>query len=248
MTHNTMAMRTAMACLLLAGSTASAAPLFLEGFDGTRWPPTSWQISNAAGTPATWNLNSTWGDVNYTGCTGAAAMISSAGAPRYSYNCTLSSTYIQLPAAATALELRFATVLETWSGDETADVDISSDLGVTWTNAFRWKAVDHLEGQQAVSLMPYLGKYIRVRFHYYNTINQAWDLYWQIDDFRIVVPLAGDVNKDDTVDVIDLLTLIDAFGSATGQTNYNPACDFNGDGTVDVLDLLDMVGNFGQSS
>jgi hypothetical protein len=57
----------------------------------------------------------------------------------------------------------------------------------------------------------------------------------------------GDVNGDHSVDVVDLLWLVDAFGSVTGDANYNPDCDFNSDGSVDVVDLLYMVENFGKS-
>ncbi len=58
----------------------------------------------------------------------------------------------------------------------------------------------------------------------------------------------GDVNGDGAVDVIDLLWLIDAFGTYTGDAKYNPACDFNGDGAVDVIDLLYMIDNFGKGA
>jgi hypothetical protein len=49
------------------------------------------------------------------------------------------------------------------------------------------------------------------------------------------------------VDVVDLLTLVDAFGSLNGDPNYDPTCDFNNDNAVDVVDLLDLVGNFGRT-
>jgi hypothetical protein len=39
---------------------------------------------------------------------------------------------------------------------------------------------------------------------------------------------------------------VDAFGSVTGDANYNPASDFNSDGSVDVVDLLILVENFGK--
>ncbi len=63
----------------------------------------------------------------------------------------------------------------------------------------------------------------------------------------LVYKLVGDVNEDLSVDVIDLLYLVDAFGTVSGDSNYNPACDFNDDGSVDVLDLLDMVYSFGKT-
>jgi formylglycine-generating enzyme required for sulfatase activity len=64
--------------------------------------------------------------------------------------------------------------------------------------------------------------------------------------FRVVqAPIPGDVDGDWHVDVVDLLFLVDAFGSMTGDANYDTRCDFNNDGTVDVVDLLDLVYNFG---
>jgi len=64
--------------------------------------------------------------------------------------------------------------------------------------------------------------------------------------FRVSqVPEPGDVDGDGHVDVVDLLYLVDAFGSVTGDANYDPRCDFNSDGGVDVVDLLILVENFG---
>jgi hypothetical protein len=56
---------------------------------------------------------------------------------------------------------------------------------------------------------------------------------------------AGDVDGDGYVDVVDLLYLVDSFGSAAGDANYDPRCDFNHDDAVDVVDLLTLVENFG---
>ncbi len=58
--------------------------------------------------------------------------------------------------------------------------------------------------------------------------------------------LPGDANGDGHVDVIDLLALIGAFGTYSGDAKFDPACDFNNDGTVDTIDLLTLVANFGQ--
>lgn len=59
--------------------------------------------------------------------------------------------------------------------------------------------------------------------------------------------LVGDVNGDGSVDVVDLLYFVDAFGSVAGDATYDPRCDFNNDGGVDVVDLLMLVENFGRS-
>jgi hypothetical protein len=63
---------------------------------------------------------------------------------------------------------------------------------------------------------------------------------------RIAITIVADVNSDGGVDVIDLLYLVDAFGSVPGDPNYNPDCDFNHDDSVDVVDLLMLVENFGK--
>jgi hypothetical protein len=67
------------------------------------------------------------------------------------------------------------------------------------------------------------------------------------DSVNVRVYMLADANRDDMVDVVDLLTLVDAFGSLNGDPNYDPTCDFNNDNAVDVVDLLDLVGNFGRT-
>jgi hypothetical protein len=57
-------------------------------------------------------------------------------------------------------------------------------------------------------------------------------------------PIAGDVNGDGSVDVVDLLYLVAAFGTIRGDAAFNPACDFNNDGSVDVVDMLSLVQNW----
>lgn len=46
-----------------------------------------------------------------------------------------------------------------------------------------------------------------------------------------------DLNGDGCVDEADEDILREAFGSAKGDPNYNPACDFNGDGLVNSADF-----------
>jgi hypothetical protein len=67
------------------------------------------------------------------------------------------------------------------------------------------------------------------------------------DSINVRVCMLADSNQDDAVDVVDLLTLVDAFGSIAGDPNYDSTCDFNRDDAVDVVDLLDLVDNFGRA-
>ncbi len=62
----------------------------------------------------------------------------------------------------------------------------------------------------------------------------------------VPVYMMADANHDSHVDVADLLCLAGAFGSLSGDPNYNPACDFNGDNRVDVSDLLAIARNWGR--
>jgi hypothetical protein len=61
----------------------------------------------------------------------------------------------------------------------------------------------------------------------------------------ITATIAGDVDNDGCNDVVDLLYLVDAFGSATGDPLFNAESDFNSDGFIDVVDLLTLVETFG---
>jgi hypothetical protein len=58
--------------------------------------------------------------------------------------------------------------------------------------------------------------------------------------------LVCDINQDGEIDVVDLLYLVEAFGTVGGDAGYDPQCDFNEDDSVDVVDLLTLVENWPQ--
>ena len=70
------------------------------------------------------------------------------------------------------------------------------------------------------------------------TINANLEIY-QVEN-----PCYEDVNADGTVDVSDLLTVIDNWGPCDGCTEEIPG-DVNYDDIVDVTDLLKIVGSWG---
>lgn len=85
----------------------------------------------------------------------------------------------------------------------------------------------------------------------FDTVDSAYNNYrgWQVDRVRIEVTslecedpqiCVGDLNNDGSVDVIDMLALMDNWG-ACGSC----AADLNGDGVVDVMDLMELMNAWG---
>ncbi len=63
--------------------------------------------------------------------------------------------------------------------------------------------------------------------------------------WAVPAAIAGDIDGDGHVDVIDLLYLIQGFGTLEGGPGFEPWDDLNDDGAVDVIDLLIMISTFG---
>jgi hypothetical protein len=68
-----------------------------------------------------------------------------------------------------------------------------------------------------------------------------------LDNVYIKVRIMGDINGDDTVDMLDIAIVARAFGSYPGHPRWNPQADLNGDGVVDMIDLAMVAINFGKT-
>ncbi len=64
------------------------------------------------------------------------------------------------------------------------------------------------------------------------------------DTVAVRVYMTGDINRDDSVNVIDLLMLAGAWNTTQNDPSYDPHCDLNDDGAVNVMDLLLLANNW----
>jgi hypothetical protein len=66
-------------------------------------------------------------------------------------------------------------------------------------------------------------------------------------DGYVLVTIPGDINGDRDVNILDIVKIADAYGTAQGQLNYLPNCDIDGDGDIDIIDIVIAAGHYGQS-
>jgi hypothetical protein len=60
----------------------------------------------------------------------------------------------------------------------------------------------------------------------------------------VVVSILGDVNGDGTVNILDAITLGNAFLAAPSSSNWNANADVNGDNVVNILDAIILANHF----
>jgi parallel beta-helix repeat protein len=64
----------------------------------------------------------------------------------------------------------------------------------------------------------------------------------------LVVTIAGDINRDGTVDIYDAIVLAGAYSSTPGSPNWNANVDLNSDNIVDIYDAILLANNFGKTA
>jgi hypothetical protein len=68
-----------------------------------------------------------------------------------------------------------------------------------------------------------------------NTLNQS-----------IFLTLAGDIDADFDVDIFDIVTITDAYGSQAGEPTYEPNYDLIFDDEINIFDIVVAVNNYGE--
>ncbi len=170
--------------VLTADQAACSAPGYewigVHELFATTITPTNWLVSGVG-----WRFNNPGGRQNLTGGTGSFAIADSDDAgPGVNMNTELRSPQMNLSTVTTPA-LTFRTDFNYFDGgsSEVADVDVSVDDGSTWSNV--WRKTASYRGPQTVSInLPQAAgqSQVRVRFHYYNAV---WDAWWQVDDVSL---------------------------------------------------------------
>ncbi len=156
--------------------------IFSENFDSGI--PSSWTVSDNAGTGAVWTeVNNYYGStLNGT----PFAMADSDGAGSVDMDTSLESPTIDLSSVSVDVFLRFEHYFKYYSGggNEQGDVDVFD--GTNWitvysvnTDTGNWGAPDI----QLINITPYANANFKVRFHYYNA---NYDWYWAVDNVEII--------------------------------------------------------------
>jgi len=156
----------------------AGAPSLNQSFDGTALP-TGWTITPNSGNTA-WLFNDPKTRGNQTGGAGGFAIADSDNAGSVAMNAVLQSPQLDF-SNNQAVELTFKTFFKLYK-QATADVDISSDGGQTWTNV--WRKTADFKGEVKLDVSAQAGgkSNVLLRFRYYNA---NFDWYWQIDDVQM---------------------------------------------------------------
>jgi hypothetical protein len=156
------------------------------------WPPAGWSIvDNIVGTSLNWDLETAYSDSNYTGGSGHAATVDSDANSGVPYDTELRTPSLNLSTFANT-QLSYKLNYQDYSfGQETFDVDISTDGGTSWTNLKRytidqgsWYSTPGVT--ENISLAPYASETnVKLRWRYYSIDEFPNDWYAQIDDVQI---------------------------------------------------------------
>jgi uncharacterized repeat protein (TIGR01451 family) len=159
--------------------------------DFESWPPANWSIvDNITGTSLIWNLDSAYGDSNYTSGSGHAATVDSDANKGVPYDTELRSPLLNL-SNFTATLLTYQLNYQDWNTQDFLDVDISPDGGTNWTNLRHFTtnqgSLNSAPGViDTIDLSAYAAQTnVQLRWHYYSTSATPWDWYAQIDEVRL---------------------------------------------------------------
>jgi hypothetical protein len=79
------------------------------------------------------------------------------------------------------------------------------------------------------------------------SLNVTNDSGWNSTTADITITYVTDLNRDKTVNILDIFLVANAFGSKPDDPNWNATADLNKDGTVNILDIFQVAWDFGKT-
>ncbi len=160
-----------------------------EQFENSGTIPTGWTVRDNAGTGAVWSIR--YDDWNHLrNLTGGSYQFAAAISSNVNVNMDteLITPSVNLTGIA-SVPLEFDTDFY-YDSNEIADVDVSNDGGSTWTNVWRKTADYRGPSHEVIDISSIAGNRsdVKVRFHYYNAIDNWW---WEIDNVKIGNPVCS---------------------------------------------------------
>jgi N-acetylneuraminic acid mutarotase len=153
-------------------------PALTENFNSGTQPP-GWVVTDEIGAGEVWAFNNPGGRGNLTGGDGAFAVLDSDHfGPGHTQDSSLVSPVVNLSSAATPV-VRFNEDYLAWPLDTNIDVDVSTDGGATWQNAFHNLSSRRGPRETTVSILQAANQSnVKVRWRYRSTFG----FWWEVDN------------------------------------------------------------------
>lgn len=155
-----------------------------ERFENDGAAPPGWTVVNNAGTGDVWAFNNPGGRENLTGGNGGFAIVDSDFYGLSSLDTELRTASLDFSGVPSVV-LAFDTDYWTRHGLDAADVDVSANGGITWTNVWT-KTGSSYRGpiHEVVDISTLAGgeSDVIVRFHYHDASYEWW---WQVDNVLV---------------------------------------------------------------
>jgi PKD repeat protein len=138
-----------------------------------------------------------------------------------------------------------------------ADTDFSNPPGIAWINetvdfnategcdSYTWDFGDGNVATGSESMINHT--YLSIG-NYAVTLNVTSNGLWNAITKSITITFRADLNRDGTVNILDITILAKAFGSRPGDSDWNPIADIYADGVVNIRDVTIAAKDYGKSS
>jgi hypothetical protein len=130
----------------------------------------------------------------------------------------------------------------------TPGADVMSDTPVYSINTTTVKSGDNAANATVTGIAPGIYDITIVSEHTLTNVKKNVVISAPYTPVNMGTLLEGDANSSGKVDILDVSTLIPAYGKSSGDPGYNPLTDFDRSGKVDILDVSTLIPSYGKQS